>query len=153
YLNGPPPAGEAYTLMRVIVTPTRASAFAKIFGQDRLSVRAVAIAAHRPRDVCMVLDYSGSMNNESDLWTCSSYLGANNFNKSNNPDSNFPQFGVYAKFNGADFSPEAKLQYVAGADSTDPAGPPRSRIGRCNVSVDYLGEIPLVNDFFLNDDR
>ena len=39
-----------------------------------ITVQAESQAAHRPRDVAIVLDYSGSMNNESDLWNCESYL-------------------------------------------------------------------------------
>ena len=65
-----------------------------MFGLSLSNVSTVAIAAHRPRDIAIVLDYSGSMNNESDLWNCESYLGSLE-GTPNNTDPVFPQFGPY----------------------------------------------------------
>ena len=59
-----------------------------------MNVTVTSTAAYRPRDVAMVLDFSGSMNNESDLWNCESYLGLY-YNTPNNTDPIFPQWGPY----------------------------------------------------------
>ena len=66
--------GENYNLTQVTITKSCPTTFASVFGFSAFSVTATATAAHRPRDVAIVLDYSGSMNNESDLWNNESYL-------------------------------------------------------------------------------
>ena len=82
--------------------------FCGIFGVPFTTVTVTATAAHRPRDVAIVLDYSGSMNNESDLWNVESYLG-NMVNTPNNTDPVFPQFGPY----NPTFSPNVTLNAEA----------------------------------------
>jgi hypothetical protein len=134
----PVPVTDNASLVLVTVSPRRASAFAQIFGVNHLDVQTVAIAAHRPRDTCLVLDYSGSMNDESDLWNAVNYLGANYpagvNNTSNNLDPIFPQFGHYSAVS------TAQLQTPV----VDP------RIGKSNVTQSALGITPLVNDFYQN---
>ena len=66
---------ENYNLTQVTITHTYTTTFADVIGVPTHDGDATSTAAHRPRDVAMVLDYSGSMNNESDLWNCESYLG------------------------------------------------------------------------------
>ncbi|HZT80786.1 MAG TPA: pilus assembly protein TadG-related protein, partial [Gemmataceae bacterium] len=128
----PPQAPDNYNLTQATVTRTSATAFARVFGLSAFNVSATAVAAHRPRDCCIVLDYSGSMNNESDLWNNESYLGTVN-NSPNNTDPVVPQFGPYS-------SSAATLVCV----STDP------RVGKCNITQPVLGIPPLVNDFYQN---
>ena len=99
------------------------------------TVTATATAAYRPRDVAIVLDYSGSMNNESDIWNCESYLGSMD-NTPNNTDPVFPQFGPY----NPTFSPLATLQCT----SSD------TRVGMCNVTQAVLGIPAMANDFYQN---
>lgn len=130
----PPVAPDIYNLTYVTVSPTRSSAFAGVFGVTALNVTASAIAAHRPRDTCIVLDFSGSMNNESDLWVVEPEYGASNYNISNNADPVYPQFGPY----DTTFSPLATMLCT----STDP------RVGRCNITASALGIPAMVNDFF-----
>jgi Flp pilus assembly protein TadG len=134
----PPQAPDSYSLTQVTVTPSRPSGFAKIFGVTMLSVSATSIAAHRPRDICLVLDYSGSMNNESDLWVVEPEYGSANYATSNNTDPIYPQFGPY----NPTFSPIANLLCT----STDP------RVGRCNVTQSALG-IPAMVDYFWQNQR
>ena len=45
--------------------------------------------------MAIIIDFSGSMNNESDIWNCESYLGSY-INQSNNPDTVVPAFGHYS---------------------------------------------------------
>lgn len=114
--NFPPVAPDNYNLCQVTVSYDVQTVFAQAFGllnpnfNSVQTVTAVAQAAHRPRDVAIILDFSGSMNNESDLWNSESYLdtGANNSTNglrwpkttntawtSNNVENVYPQFGPY----------------------------------------------------------
>jgi hypothetical protein len=131
----PPQAPDNYNLTEATVTHGDNTAFARVFNLFTFQVAAVATAAHRPRDVGIVLDYSGSMNNESDLWNNETYLGSVN-NSSNNKDPIFPQWGHY----NPGVSPLAQMQCT----SSDP------RVGFCNVSQPVFGLPALVNDFFQN---
>ena len=93
-------SGENYNLTKVTITKSCPTTFARVFGFSAFNVSATATAAHRPRDVAIVLDYSGSMNNESDLWNCECYLdngqsAPNNPNKtSNNRKRSTPSSGT-----------------------------------------------------------
>ncbi len=131
----PPVSPDEYNLTQATVTSSVASQFAKVMGISASNVSAVAIAAHRPRDIAIVLDYSGSMNNESDLWNCESYLGALE-GTSNNTDPVYPQFGPY----NTTFSPLATIQCT----STDP------QVGLCNVTQSVSGVPAMVNDYYQN---
>ena len=71
----PPVSPDNYNLTQATVTASVKNQFSRVFGLSLSNISTVAIAAHRPRDIAIVLDYSGSMNNESDLWNCESYLG------------------------------------------------------------------------------
>jgi Flp pilus assembly protein TadG len=127
-----PTSPETYNLMKATVSQSSPSAFARVFGISALNVTASAIATHRPRDIAIVLDYSGSMNNESDLWNNESYLGSVN-NSPNSTDANVPLFGHYSSVN-------ANL-YTTSTDT---------RVGKCNITQTVLGIPPLVNDFYQN---
>jgi Flp pilus assembly protein TadG len=131
----PPGSGDNYNLTQATITHDVSLAFARVFNQSTFNVVATAVAAHEPRDVAIVLDYSGSMNNESDLWNVETYLGSL-IGTSNNLDPALPQFGPY----DPTFSPLASLQCT----SSDP------RTGKCNVTQSVLGVPPLVNDFYQN---
>ncbi len=126
----PLPVGENYNLTRATVTSPNNSAFARVLGINTFTVTATAVAAHRPRDITIVLDFSGSMNNESDLYNNEGYLGSAN-NSPNNTEAVFPRFGHYS-------SSSANLQ----STSSDP------RVGKSNVSHAVLGIPPLVRDFY-----
>ncbi|HEV3143825.1 MAG TPA: pilus assembly protein TadG-related protein [Gemmataceae bacterium] len=131
----PPQAPDNYNCTEATVAHRSNSAFAAVFNIFFLNVSATATAAHRPRDVGIVLDYSGSMNNESDLWNNETYLGNVN-NSSNNTDPVFPKWGYY--------SPTASPLAAMQCTSSDP------RVGFCNVTQAVSGIPPLVNDFFQN---
>jgi Flp pilus assembly protein TadG len=131
----PPGAGDNYNLSEVTITHTYNSGFAKVLGVSTVTVTAKSTAAHRPRDVAIVLDFSGSMNNESDLWNCESYLGSL-INTPNNTDSSFPQWGVHS----TSFSPLANFQCTSNS----------SLVGKCNVTTTVLGVPALVTNLFKN---
>lgn len=131
----PPRPPDNYNLTEVTITHEIPTLFARVFRITSSIITAKATAAHRPRDVVIVLDYSGSMNNQSDLWNNEGYLGASN-NSPNNTDPIYPQFGPYAP----GFSPGAALQCT----SSDP------QVGTSNVTRSVLGVPSLVDDFFKN---
>jgi Flp pilus assembly protein TadG len=131
----PPTAPDNYNLTQVTLTPKTSGFFSRIFGLTSFNVQATAIAAHRPRDVAIVLDFSGSMNNETDLWNCETYLGSMQ-NTPNNTDPLFPQWGVYKP----GYSSGATMQCT----SSD------SRVGYCNITTSIGGIPALVNDFYSN---
>jgi uncharacterized membrane protein len=80
---------DNYNLTQVTITHQVTTSFARVLGVSMTTVTATSTAAHRPRDIAVVLDYSGSMNNESDLWNNETYLGTAN-NSPNNTDPIFP---------------------------------------------------------------
>jgi Flp pilus assembly protein TadG len=128
----PPVDPDNYNLTKVEITHPVPSFFSRAFSGIGYSVTCSAVAAHRPRDVTIVLDYSGSMNNESDLWNNESYLGSVN-NSPNNTDTVVPSFGAYSSSGATLIS-----------TSTD------ARVGKCNITQTTLGISPLVNDFYQN---
>jgi hypothetical protein len=131
----PPVSPDNYNLTKATVTASVRNQFSRVFGLSISNLSTVAIAAHRPRDIAIVLDYSGSMNNESDLWNCESYLGSLE-GTANNTDPVFPEFGPY----NPTFSPLAALQCT----STDPL------VGLCNVTTSIGGVPAMVNDYYQN---
>jgi hypothetical protein len=130
YPQFPPQAPDNYNLSQVDITHEMTTAFAKVFGIQFMTVKATATAAHRPSDVAIVLDYSGSMNNESDLWNNESYLGSAN-NSPNSNESVYPLFGHYG-------SGSATLNNTSGD----------TRVGKSNVSIAALGIPAMVGDYY-----
>ena len=132
----PRTAGDNNSLVTATVSYTGNTAFAKILGISSFSVSATSTAAHRPRDVAMVLDYSGSMR-------FSSLMGLPVFGArtgSNNPESVFPQFGHYSN------TAAAGLQNTS--PTTDGSG---NRFNPANVTeADAANSYspPVVNDFY-----
>ncbi len=126
--------GENLTLVQVDVTRVMPTAFARVMGRNFVTTSATATAIHRPRDVVICCDFSGSMNNESDIWNNEGYLGSLN-NSPNNLDPRVPRFGHYS--------------YVPGAGqelliSTVSSGP----VGRCNITQSALGVTPMVDNYY-----
>jgi Flp pilus assembly protein TadG len=130
YPQYPPQAPDNYNLAAVTVSHRMTTAFAAVLGIASTNVTASSTAAHRPRDVSIILDYSGSMNNESDLWNAETYLGSSD-NTSNSLESVFPQFGHYSN--------------VASAALQSTSGDPQ--VGKANASVAALGVPAMVGDY------
>jgi hypothetical protein len=160
--NFPPVAPDNYNLVEVTVSYNVATQFAPAFKlinpafNPIFTVTATSQAAHRPRDVCIVLDYSGSMNNESDLWNNEAYLDngqaapTNPNYTSNNAETVYPLFGHYA--NEKDYTNYANYANLL-SPTADPSNPLTGNplIGKCNVTQSVLGVPALVTDFYKND--
>ncbi len=131
----PPVSPDNYNLAQATITQASPTYFAKIFHMTTFNVTATSIAAHRPRDTTIVLDFSGSMNNESDLWNCEAYQGSFQ-GTSNNTDSVFPQWGFY----NTTFSPACLLQCTSSSDI----------VGYCNITQSVGGCGAMVDNYFQN---
>src|SRR5262245_16821178 len=89
----PGPSTENWSLVQATVSVpiTTSLAFSKAINFMPANIQATATSAHRPRDVAIILDFSGSMRYQSlsgGPWWGNVYC--------NNPDTNVPRFGHYA---------------------------------------------------------
>lgn len=82
-----------WSLVRATVATQGDVSFASAFGHSPYNVSARATAVHRPRDIAIVLDFSGSMRLGSLLGIP---ISTNVNHSSNNPDPNYPRFGHYS---------------------------------------------------------
>ena len=90
----PPKSGSPTTAVSATVTSiSLPSAFGKILGASILpSFSGTAQAVHRPRDIALVMDLSGSMR----LGTCLGFDFYGSSRTTNNPDTLVPTFGPYS---------------------------------------------------------
>ena len=155
-----PGANEAYGAMQVMIVTQQPTIFSRILGVQALNVGAVATAVHRPRDLAVVLDFSGSMA------YCSLYnypWGGSSVTGSLNPDPNFPTFGPWSIWGGSGmvldpnnppaspsnlntYTPPTAMQRVFSyIDSTGQAYAPN------NLTTVTRNGNALVNNFVLSD--
>src|SRR2546430_2654172 len=92
YAAIPRVATDNNSLVAATVTYSGRTGFARVLGINGFNVTATATAAHRPRDIALVLDYSGSMRFSSLL--ALPFWGTRS--GSNNPESVYPAFGAYS---------------------------------------------------------
>ncbi len=95
--NQTPSSTQAYGVMQVSVTASEPTYFGKIFGFNSYSVTGYATAVHRPRDICIVLDFSTSMQYSCNTNIRGSVSGGPTAG-SINPDTTYPQFGPWSMF-------------------------------------------------------
>ncbi len=126
-------AGENLTLAQATVRRVVPSLFSRVFGYESITVSATSTAVHRPRDVVLAMDFSGSMNNESDIWNNEGYLGSEN-NSPNNRDPRVPRFGHYSH------RPASGELLIS--TSASPS------VGRCNITQPALGVRAMVDDYY-----
>lgn len=125
----PGPATDNWNMVQATVSVDVANrlGFSRIFGFSSMNIQSTATAAHRPRDVAIILDYSGSMRFASLAGT--PYYGDRS---SNNQDTLVPTFGHYS-------STSANLIGVATSPPYDD----------CNLTATTSdGRPPIVLDFY-----
>jgi len=107
------PVGKAWSAVQVTVDGTQPTYFGKVLGITSMPMSAYAVAAHRPRDIALVLDYTGSMGYAS-TFTYRYYDSASNsyWCTYNSSDTSYPQFGQYSRY----------LAYQNTNPNNDPAG-------------------------------
>ena len=133
----PGPSSQNWTMVQATVTANVYSnlAFAKLFSLSAPNLQAVATAAHRARDICLILDYSGSMRFSSLLGMPINYDNGSTSNagrSSNNQDTVYPQFGHYS----------AASSLIVGAAATSP-------YANANISTSTSdNRPPIAQDFY-----
>src|SRR5262245_45945511 len=126
------PSNENWSLVRAQVSSSNPTAFARVFGALSLNTTAVATAVHRPRDLSIIMDFSGSMSFDSLLG--GTYYGTRS--QSLNPDDVYPKFGHYSG-------------YVP--DLINPVVLPSGEVlGYSNTATDTQAGSAIVNDFYQN---
>ena len=139
--NFPATANTPYTAVASTVTVTNVSAaFSAIFGYTVLpQITTYATAVHRPRDVALVMDLSGSMR----MGTCLGFDFATSTRTTNNPDTNVPTFGHYS-------SSSANLTYPLASGNRNSAtesytiSPSNTTMANSSYSLTYI------NNFYSN---
>ncbi len=125
--------GENLSVARVTVNHTSESGFARIFGVNLFDTTATATAVHRPRDIALILDFSGSMRFDSLL----AFPHSGTRTNSMNPDPIFPLFGHYSAVASAALQGTMSRQATSGEVA-----------GLCNLTVDTTSGPVLMNDFY-----
>jgi Flp pilus assembly protein TadG len=137
--NFPPTPNVPYTAVNATVTSNNLpGAFSKIFGSSFLpNVTATAQAVHRPRDIGLVMDLSGSMR----FGTCLGFDFYTNSRTTNNPDPVYPKFGHYS-------SPSAVMQ---GPSSNSTSGVDNYTISPSNTTAPNTSYTrTYINNFYSN---
>jgi hypothetical protein len=137
--NFPPAAGMPLTAVSATITSSNLSAaFSSAYGAQFLpTVGATATAVHRPRDIALVMDLSGSMR----FGTVLGFDFYTNSRTTNNPDTVYPTFGAYS-------SASAGMQ---GTSSTRTSGVDNYTISPSNTTAPNTSySLTYVNNFYQN---
>jgi Flp pilus assembly protein TadG len=126
---------EPYSAVRSTIAGSANVNFARVFGISSRSVQATAVAVHRPRDVFIIMDLSGSMRFQS--LPGIPYYGSRT--TSMNPDPDYPKFGHYSDTSGAALFGNTSSP-TGGGEYFDPA----------NVTYTTNSGPPIVEDFYAN---
>jgi Flp pilus assembly protein TadG len=91
------PPGTAWSAVQVTVDGTQPTYFAKVLGITSMPLSAYAVAVHRPRDIALVLDFTGSMGYASQF-TYNYNSGNGYYTTFMSSDTSYPQFGQYYRY-------------------------------------------------------
>jgi len=127
---------EPYSAVRSTISFNGSYAFARIFGQTAFNTSATATAVHRPRDVVIVMDLSGSMRFQS----LPGIPHSGSRTTSMNPDDSYPQWGHYSDTANAGLYGNSKVDSGSEIAYYDPA----------NISVETDSGPPVIEYFFAN---
>jgi len=148
--NFPPTSGSPETAVAATVTSNGLpSAFSQIWKTQLLpNVSASAQAVHRPRDIALVMDLSGSMR----FGTCLGFDFYTNSRTSNNPDTLIPTFGHYSSNNAGLQGPSTNQtssddSYTISPSNTTAANSSYSLTFVNNFIQDAAYTTPLVRAF------
>jgi hypothetical protein len=92
--SNPPSSLEAYGAMQVRITTQEPTYFGRVLGINSMTVSTEATAVHRPRDIAISLDFSGSMKFSSEF-NYPPVSGSTLVSGALNPDPVFPRFGPW----------------------------------------------------------
>jgi len=142
---------DPWSAVRATVTANNKPFFGGLFGLSSFDSTAVATAVHRPRDVVIVLDLSGSMRFQSLPGTPSTttdvFGNSGTFAYPNsissprtislNPESVYPQFGHYSDTSGAALRGSTTYQARSGEN-----------VDLGNITTTQNGNSPICADFY-----
>lgn len=133
-----------YSAVRATIAGQSSLTFARVFGLSTSNVQATAVAAHRPRDIMIIMDLSGSMRFQSlagiplNGTTAAPSSNSRPRTVSMNPETVFPQFGHYSSTASAAL--QGTTSYSTGSELVDPA----------NISATSNSGPPIIEDFYQN---
>ena len=139
--NFPATANVPTTAVTATVTSNSLpGAFSKIFGSAFLpNVSATAQAVHRPRDIGLVMDLSGSMR----FGTCLGFDFWSSARTTNNPDTVVPTFGHYSAGNAATYLQGPSTNSTSAVDSYT-ISPSNTTVSNSSYTRTYI------NNFYQN---
>ena len=132
--TGSKPATENWSTVKSNITFSQPTSLAKFFNYSAFSATATATAVHRPRDLAIILDFSGSMRFNS-LPAYPPLRGL--ISGSMNPDPNIPRFGPWQ-------TNTDKMQRSASAIYRDTDGDYAPN----NHTIETNDGPPIVKDFY-----
>ncbi|NDH07060.1 hypothetical protein EBX93_14270, partial [bacterium] len=132
--NGTKPVNEAWSAVQSTISSTPPNQFSKVFNYTPLTMTAQATAVHRPRDIAIVLDFSGSMR----FGSLCNYPWGGTIQGSMNADTRIPRFG------GWSFAAIQNRMYRS-SPYIDANGDVQAA---ANISVETSNGPPLVLDFY-----
>jgi Flp pilus assembly protein TadG len=140
FQNGPS-GQEPYGAMRVKIRTSPDTYFGRVLGANAMTVGAEATAVHRPRDIAISLDFSGSMRYSSEF-NYPPVSGTAPVAGGLNPDPAFPRFGPWSGYPVATVGNPNPMQrldaYVDGGGETHAAN---------NLTTGTPLGPPIVNNF------
>lgn len=128
-----PDDSEPYSAVRATVAGQGNFMFARVFGLTTFNTTAKATAVHRPRDVVIIMDLSGSMRFQSLPGIPRSGIRTTSMN----PETVYPRFGQYSATGSAALQGTASIP-SGGGETFDPA----------NISVTTDAGATIIEDFF-----
>ena len=136
-----PGSNEAYGAMQVRITANQATYFGRVLGVNSMAISAEATAVHRPRDIAISLDFSGSMKFSSEF-NYPPISGSTKVTGGLNPDPVFPRFGpwiVYPVATSGNPNPMQRVDaYIDSGGETHAAN---------NLTTQTTLGPPIVNNF------
>jgi hypothetical protein len=117
-----PAAGENYGALSMSAQRNQWTAFARVFGVNSQLIQVNnVIAVHRPRDIAIILDFSGSMSNgcqHNNSWNNTATIRNTSAMKSGSMDPNFPRFGPWSIFPVDDPQNPSGVQWLSAMQTT-----------------------------------
>ncbi len=148
--------GVSWTAMRVRLRGDNPTFFAKVVGVNSMPWETYAVAAHRPRDVAIVLDFTGSMSFGSQFTWNGGWNGGTVYGTMS-PDPIYPQFGHYWRYtqysdtigrtsgNAAGLTPAVRTNPFSNNTTFDLGA--NGLQGLANTTVETAGGPPMILDF------
>lgn len=136
-VNGSKPVNEAWSAVQSTISSTPPNQFSKVFNYSPMNMTAQATAVHRPRDITIVLDFSGSMR----FGSLCNYPWGGTIQGSMNADTRIPKFGGWSNAAIQNRMFRATPYIDANGDVQAAA----------NISVETSNGPPLVLDFYTRD--